>query len=157
NGNLIIQYSENDYIRIMGGIINTSGSFHSDVGERLERIEFHDNTVWDLTGGLHLKNNGTSRTIYGTTDDDVIESGSGSNTLYGGLGADTFVFTQESASGSLDYIKDFNIPQGDKIDISDLLSGYDPLQDAIADFIKLTQSGSHTTLAIDLDGSGLEH
>ncbi len=54
-------------------------------------------------------------------------------------------------------ITDFNTSQNDKIDIADLLHSYNPLTDAIADFVQLTTSGSNTLLKVDIDGAGTAH
>ena len=49
-------------------------------------------------------------------------------------------------------IEDFNISEADAIDIVDLLSMYDPITDAISDFVELTTSDSDSYLAVDVDG-----
>ena len=45
-----------------------------------------------------------------------------------------------------------SLAQSDKIDISDLLQGYDPLTDAITDFVQITTSGANSILKVDVDG-----
>jgi hypothetical protein len=42
----------------------------------------------------------------------------------------------------------------DKLDVSDILDGYDPLSDAISDFIRVTDNGTHSFLSVDADGGG---
>jgi len=39
------------------------------------------------------------------------------------------------------------------LDVSQLLSGYDPLADAITDFVRIADNGTNSTMAIDVDGS----
>ncbi len=39
------------------------------------------------------------------------------------------------------------------MDVSQLLSGYDPLADAITDFVRIADNGTNSTMAIDVDGS----
>lgn len=57
----------------------------------------------------------------------------------------------------LDIITDFEKGQ-DSLDISDILDGaFDPVSDAIADFIHLSSNGTDTTVSVDLDGDGGEH
>lgn len=169
NGYLYVQYTDTDFVRATASA--TGGA--SRVGERLEKIVFDDETEWDLTTGLMLHNNDTSRTFYGSTGDDVmiagggadklygkagddiLESGGGSaDWLYGDAGADTFRFMEDTAYDALDLIKDFDAGEGDAIDIADLLTGYNPLSDTISDFVSLSESGGHTTLAVDKDGTG---
>ena len=50
--------------------------------------------------------------------DDILSGTSKADKLSGGLGADTFKFTDSSLSSLLDKIVDFNHSQGDKIDLS---------------------------------------
>ena len=87
--------------------------------------------------------------LYGGNDDDVLYGGSGSDYLYGESGSDTFVF--DDISGS-DNVQDFNLSENDKLDISDLLIGYDPLSDAITDFVQITDNGFSTIVSVDTDG-----
>ena len=51
--------------------------------------------------------------IWGEAGDDIIDGGAGNNRLYGGDGADTFVIS----GGKKNVIKDFNLDEGDKIQI----------------------------------------
>ncbi|MBV1889115.1 MAG: type I secretion C-terminal target domain-containing protein, partial [Proteobacteria bacterium] len=88
-------------------------------------------------------------TLYGHDGDDVLYGGAGVDMLYGQSGADTFVFDDTASS---DNVQDFNLAEGDKFDVSDLLSGYDPLTDAISDFVHITESGSNSYLSVDADG-----
>ena len=67
-------------------------------------------------------------------------------------GADTFYFM--NADTGMDTIADFNVNQGDALNLADMLSGYDPLNDIISDFVTFTASGSNTIVAVDKDGSG---
>jgi serralysin len=68
----------------------------------------------------------------------------------GGLGADTFVF--DNVSG-LETIQDFNAAQGDKLDISNILSGFVLGVSDIDDFLSFTTAGPNTSIAIDVDGT----
>ena len=95
---------------------------------------------------------GGDDTINAGMGDDVLYGGSGVDQLYGEAGADTFVFEMLSAFSSTDSIHDFSVSEGDIIDISDLLLGYDPLTDAITDFVKITDDGSDSILNVDADG-----
>ncbi len=74
--------------------------------------------------------------------------------LYGQSGADTFVFEAISAFSNSDNIQDFNLAEGDKLDISDLITGYDPITDAISDFVQITDDGTHSYLAVDIKALG---
>ncbi|MGE4529678.1 MAG: type I secretion C-terminal target domain-containing protein, partial [Rhodospirillaceae bacterium] len=48
----------------------------------------------------------------------------------------------------------FSLTDEDVIDLRAVLSGYDPLEDDIADFVQFTNAGSNSELAVDLDGAG---
>lgn len=89
--------------------------------------------------------------IYGEAGDDVLVGGAGDDTLIGGEGADTFVFTN---NGDADTIRDFDASEGDALDISDVLSGFDALSDSLDDFVFTASNGSNTEVHVDTSGSG---
>ncbi|MDA0967515.1 MAG: tandem-95 repeat protein [Proteobacteria bacterium] len=99
-----------------------------------------------LFGGLG------SDILNGGSGNDVIQSGAGNDLVFGGSGSDTFIFDSNNAFEGVDQIFDFKGYLGDKIDISDLLSDYDPVSDAIADFVDLSHQGLKATLSVDADG-----
>ena len=92
--------------------------------------------------------------LIGGTGNDVLVGGAGVDRLTGGAGADRFGFTSGTATGGADTIADFSVSDGDSIDLSDLLPGFDAASDLIADWVRLTQSGSDTTVEIDATGTG---
>ncbi len=89
--------------------------------------------------------------IFGQEGDDVISGGNGNDTLYGGSGSDVFLF--EALSDGVDIVKDFDASEGDMLDLSSLLTGYDELNDAIADFVIATEVGGNTIVSIDQSGN----
>jgi len=90
--------------------------------------------------------------LFGGADNDVLYGGSGIDILFGDRGSDTFVFEADSAFTNSDAIMDFDLSEGDKLDISDLLSAYDPLTELITDFVQITDNGIDSYLAVDIDG-----
>jgi hypothetical protein len=76
------------------------------------------------------------------------------DTLTGGYGPDTFRYLASDLDANSDHITDFSTAQGDKIDIKDLLVGYDPVTKAITDFVEFTTSGANTIAKVDRDGTG---
>ena len=44
--------------------------------------------------------------------------------------------------------------EGDKLDISDVLTGFDPLADSLSDFVSVTESGGNTIVQVDVSGTG---
>ena len=89
---------------------------------------------------------------FGGSDNDTISGGDGADFLYGGGGADTFVF-REGETG-VDTVWGFNSGAGDRLDITNYLDQFDPLQDAINDFVILTEANGSTTVSVDVDGTG---
>ncbi|MCB1581243.1 MAG: type I secretion C-terminal target domain-containing protein, partial [Alphaproteobacteria bacterium] len=90
--------------------------------------------------------------IFGQEGNDRITGGEGSDTLYGGSGQDDFIF--EAITDGVDTIKDFNVAEGDVLDVSALLNGYDALQDSINDFVFATEVAGNTVIYVDANGSG---
>lgn len=99
-----------------------------------------------LTGGA-----GTDL-LHGGVGDDTLYGGDGLDTLFGGEGADVFMFESASAYNNVDVVRDFATGDADVLDLSDLLGGYNPLSDAITDFVSITTSGSNSSLFVDRDG-----
>lgn len=92
-------------------------------------------------------------TLNGDGGDDMLYGADGLDTIYGNGGADTFVFTSDSAFNNVDVVKDFDVStDNDVLDIANLLGAYDPLTDAITDFVQITDSGSDSNVAVDADG-----
>lgn len=89
--------------------------------------------------------------LHGGVGDDTLYGNDGLDTLFGGDGADTFVFEAASAYNDVDVVSDFDAG-ADVIDITDLLTAYDPMTDALTDFVQITDDGTHSTLAVDADG-----
>ncbi len=87
-------------------------------------------------------------TLYGDDGNDILKGGSGVDTLNGGSGADTFILSHTD----IDTIEDFSVAEGDIMDVSQLLEGYDPLNGAISDFIQITDNGVDSIVSIDVNG-----
>lgn len=102
-----------------------------------------------------LYGNGGNDTLYGNAGDDTLSGGAGTDTLRGGDDADTFVFEAASAFSNVDSIDDFSAGNSDKIDLHDVLDlEFDPLTEAISDFVNFVNAGSNSTMQIDRDGTG---
>ncbi|MEZ5902633.1 MAG: type I secretion C-terminal target domain-containing protein [Alphaproteobacteria bacterium] len=82
----------------------------------------------------------------------TLAGGAGNDTLYGSSGLDIFEFSHVGA-GNLDTVNNFLVG-ADQIDLSDLLTGYDPLTDLITDFVRITDSGANSDLRVDTTGGG---
>ena len=100
----------------------------------------------DISGG------DGSDVLYGNDGDDRLAGGAGRDYLYGGSGADTFVLDSLDTN---ERIKDFNLAEGDRIDISDIVSGFDNALSDINDFVSLhLKGGNKAVLKVNEDGSG---
>ncbi|SFV88125.1 Prolipoprotein Q [hydrothermal vent metagenome] len=91
---------------------------------------------------------GGNDTITGSTSADTLVGGAGDDSLTGGLGADTFKYAFKNAGK--DTITDFNTTQ-DKIDLADLLVGYESSK--LAEFVTAKASGSETVITVDYNGT----
>ena len=84
----------------------------------------HFNVIGDTRGGNDTLDGGAGNDIlYGQGGNDILIGGEGDDILYGGTGSDTFVW--KAGDLGQDVVKDFNIGQGDRIDLSDLLADMD--------------------------------
>ena len=101
-----------------------------------------------------LTGNSAANSINGGAGNDLIIGGLGADILTGGIGADTFRFLSTGLDASFDRISDFSTAQADKIDLKNLLVGYDPITKAITDFVEFTTSGANTVVKVDRDGTG---
>ena len=165
-----------DNITVYAGVTGANNA-ESTVGSYVESVTFDSSyaTTWDLTGGLNITGDNSGDNlmgtaygdtitggtgddyIYGNAGNDVLYSAGGNDHLYGGPGADTFLFKGATALTGVTTIADFNTGDGDKIDLANVISTYDPLTMAIANFVQLATSGSNTTVSVDTDGSGTSY
>lgn len=97
--------------------------------------------------------------LFGGNGRDWLEGGSGNDTLtggqsddvlIGGTGADIFRFTDIAVAG-VDYIKDFNAAEGDRLD----LSGYN-LPSPLSVSVRVANFDGHSFVSIDADGAGTD-
>jgi trimeric autotransporter adhesin len=112
------------------------------------------NVIDGVGGDDKLAGGAGNDTLRGGFGDDTLVGEDGTDTLFGGADADLFVFEEASAFLAIDTIRDFNTAEGDAIDLTDLLSAYDPLTDVLTDFVKITTSGSSSYLYINAAGTG---
>jgi len=89
----------------------------------------------------------------GWNGDDTFYASGGVDLFIGGNGADTYIFEAAQAFDGVDRIRGFSETAGDVIDISDVISGYDPLADALSDYVQITDDGTHGYVEVDSDGA----
>lgn len=80
----------------------------------------------------------------------------------GGSVEDSFTefYDEETYSfldGQADWVYDFDATEGDAIDVSGLLQGFDPITDMITDFVQITELDWYSVVNIDVDGTGTEY
>ncbi|MGH1470853.1 MAG: calcium-binding protein [Cellvibrionaceae bacterium] len=158
---LFLQYQQhNSYkienIEFQDGFYTDLGNFQSwQYGTSLAEIingTSSEDTLIGMSGDDILYGFSGEDDLHGGTYSDMLYGGDGLDKLWGGIGADSFIFESASAFNDVDIIGDFDTTEGDAIDIIDLLSGYDPLSDAITDFVQITDNGTDSTISVDADG-----
>jgi Ca2+-binding RTX toxin-like protein len=137
-----------------GGADTIQSAINYKLGVEVENLTLVGSGAINGTGndGDNLiVGNGAANRLDGGEGDDVLRGGGGNDILTGGLGSDTFV--RALNSDGRDTITDFSLgPGGDKLDIGDVLAGYD-LGDNAAEFVQLTVSNGDTIVRIDANGS----
>jgi Ca2+-binding RTX toxin-like protein len=89
--------------------------------------------------------------LYAQDGNDILVVGEGMDDIYGGRGNDRFVF--DVLDHLVDTIHDFETGAGkDILNITDILTGYDPLTDLIADFVQVEALNGDTHVRINADG-----
>ncbi len=90
--------------------------------------------------------------LSGGSGNDTLIGGAGWDTLTGGAGHDNFAFA--NIDSALDRVTDFDAgPLGDALDLSNLLSGYDPGGSDAGAFVKFVNGPGGTTVQVDYDGA----
>ena len=95
-------------------------------------------------------------TVVGNSSDNVLTGSLGNDILTGGDGADIFKWTAQdinTASGGpfTDTITDFSIAQGDKLDLSDVLTG--ETNATLGNYLNVQQAGSNVVVSVYADGT----
>lgn len=116
---------------------------------------YHGTLIENASGGEAadlLIGNDASNLLRGNGGDDTLAGGAGADTLHGGAGADHFVLSPDGACT----IEDFNVSQGDQLDLGPVLRQFIAAPAAGNPFetghLSLSQLGTDTWLMADLDG-----
>lgn len=128
----------NDYIRGDYGNDKLSGEDGDD-----KLYGGNDNDVLNGGAGNDLLDGG-----YGN---DILYTSDGIDSLRGNIGADTFTIVN---GPGIDRIEDFSISQNDKLDISNILTGFDNTDD-LSDFVRLEYNSSKAVTNLKINASGL--
>ncbi|VXB26791.1 hypothetical protein PSEUDO8BK_10917 [Pseudomonas sp. 8BK] len=141
SANLVVAIANSPYSA--PNLVTGNGTINGSAGSDL--------LIGNHEGDLLLGGGGNDRLEGGAGHDRLI-GGTGNDILLGGKGADTFVW-QTGHTGQ-DVIKDFNVGEGDRIDLHDLLQGENDVN--ILNYLRVDTATS--TLLISstgvLDASG---
>ncbi|HGF7192509.1 TPA: calcium-binding protein, partial [Vibrio cholerae] len=72
--------------------------------------------------GMILRSGSGDDVVQGGAGNDVLVGGLGADILVGGAGADIFKWTLDGVDDKVDHIRDFNVSEGDSIDLTDVLA-----------------------------------
>jgi Ca2+-binding RTX toxin-like protein len=93
--------------------------------------------------------------LYGDAGDDILVVGLGKDKIYGGDGSDQIVY--DVMDSLTDTIYGFQTGVGkDVLNLTDILQGYDPLTDAINDFVRFVTASGKTEVRVNADGAGTD-
>ncbi|MBU0858527.1 MAG: proprotein convertase P-domain-containing protein, partial [Alphaproteobacteria bacterium] len=116
----------------------------------------HD-IIYGLGGNDHIRGGVGDDTLYGGDGNDTLVGEAGNDTLIGGAGADILggsagndVFGFVTLGDGVDRVADF--AAGDRLNITDILSGFTPGVDDINQFVSITRNGTKSTFSVDVDG-----
>lgn len=117
---LIYAQSGNDQVLGQGGNDTIYGGGGND---RIFGLGGND-LLWGAAGRDTLKGGEGHDTMNGGGGNDVLDGGTGHDLMTGGTGADTFVF---AVGHGRDRVTDFNVAEGDRLQLDDALWGGAPL------------------------------
>ncbi|MDI1229113.1 MAG: calcium-binding protein [bacterium] len=110
------------------------------------------NSIDGADGDDFISGLGGNDILMGGLGDDILAGGIGVDRMTGGAGADTFVFDAPAIPTNADTVTDFDAAL-DKIDISALMTDYDPLTDILSDWVQIT-GGVNSILKVNTAGTG---
>jgi Ca2+-binding RTX toxin-like protein len=123
-----------------------------------------NDTVEGLGGNDTLRGGAGNDRLFGGAGNDTLEGGAGSDFVAGGVGNDRLTggggadrFIYETAGEGLDVIRDFTLDRGgDRLDIADVLTGFDPGSSKVSSFVRLSADGRDTVVSVNADGQGTD-
>lgn len=135
-----------EFLEQKNGVAPTDADLYDYIRTNHEQF----NVAGDTRGGNDTLIGGKGNDIlYGQGGDDILIGGEGDDILYGGEGTDTFVWNQGDFGH--DVIADFNLSEGDKIDLSGLLHEMQG-SESLDDYLKLIDVNGTATLQINSQG-----
>jgi Ca2+-binding RTX toxin-like protein len=93
--------------------------------------------------------------LTGGAGDDQLDGGPGADQMRGGPGSDGFGYARLADAG--DTILDFETGAGaDRLELADLLDGFDPATSDPDDFVSLSEQAGDTEVGVNPDGQGAD-
>ncbi|WP_198517259.1 VCBS domain-containing protein [Vibrio sp. HA2012] len=149
-----LPYADNAFV----DVAFSKGGDDSVYGQDGVDLIYGDSGNDHLYGGSDidvLRGGGDSDYLDGGTGNDYLNGGEGNDILVGGEGVDTFVWRSEDLDGSIDTIRDFSITDGDKLDLSDILSDMsDSEVDSYLDSLTVTESANGLDSELVIEHAG---
>lgn len=141
------------------------------------RIAIDGSYTYTLKAGLHPGDITTKETFTYTLNDQKGHSDSAtltinmnpqftstsqSDVIHGSAYGDTLIYdllnnADNRGGNGADRWDNFSLAQGDKIDIGDLLVGWNGQESTLGNYLTVTTSGNNTVISIDRDGTGTAH
>jgi len=134
-------------------------NFHFDT---LEGDAF-DNEIYGLDGHDNLRGGRGDDKLFGGNGNDNLRAHDGDDSLHGGAGrdelwgydgADEFhAILDDFLSGTIDTAKDFDLSEGDTLNLTEVLFQFDQFADDITNFVQITDDGTDSFVGVDVDGT----
>jgi Ca2+-binding RTX toxin-like protein len=162
DGSIIDQAESSNHIEINLNVVDNIADLEINRASETEAVHLDgsgsDSTLTGGSGNDLLVGGDGNDTLIGGDGDDTLYGGLGSDILVGGTGMDTFVWDHID-DGSLDTIKDFQVSEGDKIDLREVLpelkqSSLD--MDSLLEHLDVKVDGDNVELSIHPAGVGAE-
>ncbi|NVD08504.1 retention module-containing protein [Vibrio sp. JPW-9-11-11] len=162
DGSIIDQAESSHHIEINLNVVDTVADLEVNRASETEAVRLDgsgsDSTLIGGSGDDLLVGGDGNDTLIGGDGDDVIYGGLGSDILVGGTGMDTFVWDHID-DGSLDTIQGFQVSEGDKIDLREVLpelkqNALD--MDSLLEHLDVTVDGDNVELHIHPGGAGTQ-
>jgi hypothetical protein len=109
------------------------------------------------SSGFDILNGGEgSDTLQGQGGNDILVGGLGDDILTGGEGSDLFKWID--MDNSVDFVTDYNIEQGDRLDLTDLLEDQTPLEldNLLSDLASGDNQGQNSNVSITITDNGTD-
>ena len=125
-----------------------------------------DDLIFGSDGNDILKGAKGADELVGGSGRDLLIGGSGADIFWGGAGLDTLVGDPNGSGAAdrfcfsaldldaVDRIRDFDIAEGDILDLSNLVTGFVDGVSVVSDFVKFIDIGTKTVVKVDADGGG---